>query len=75
MKNRIICLAVSLMIFVSSLAHAFTLSFEEYIDRPGCDYRNFAVPNHENADLSKIYAGCMDACGLDSSCQAWNFDA
>jgi len=66
MERCIICLAMSLMMFVFSPAHAFTLTVEIDMDRPGCDYRNFAVPDN--------YLVCKDACGLDSSCQAWNFD-
>jgi hypothetical protein len=69
MEKRIIRLAVSLMIFFFSPAHAFTLTFENNTDRTGCDYKNFAVPR-----ANFPYAACMNACGLDSTCQAWNFD-
>src|SRR5215813_3125076 len=72
MEKRIICLAVSLMIFVFSPAHAFTLTPEFDTNRPGCDYRNFAVPG---ANFGSAYSVCMNACGLDSSCQAWNFNS
>jgi PAN domain len=72
MEKRIICLAVSLMIFVFSQAHAINLPVEFDFDRPGCDYRSFAVPRAN--DLKKFYNVCQDACGADSSCQAWNFD-
>lgn len=69
MEKHIICLAVSLMIFFFSPAHAFTLTFENNTDRAGCDYTNFVVP-----PANFPYAACMNACGLDSTCQAWNFD-
>jgi len=72
MEKRIICLAVSLMIFVLSQAHAINLPVEFDFDRPGCDYRSFAVPRAN--DLKKFYNVCQDACGADSSCHAWNFD-
>jgi PAN domain len=58
------------MIFVFSPAHAFELSYESSIDRPGCDFENFEVPN--SASGAGII--CMNACGRDPSCQAWNFD-
>src|SRR5260370_1312986 len=73
MGKRIICLAVSLVTFVFSPAHAFTLTIEENTDRPGCDYRNFAVPGSKPLPFS-AYSVCMNACGLDPRCQAWNFD-
>jgi hypothetical protein len=63
MGKRIICLAVSLVTFVFSPAHAFTLTIEENTDRPGCDYRNFAVPGSKPLPFSAY-----------SVCQAWNFD-
>jgi hypothetical protein len=72
MEKRIIGLAVSVIIFVFSPAHAFTLTPEFNTDRPGCDFRNFAVPG---ANFGSAFSVCMDACGLDSSCQAWNFDS
>jgi PAN domain-containing protein len=69
MEKRIICLAVSLMIFVFSPAHAFTLGALEFdIDRVGCDFKNFVVPNADRTI-------CINACGLDSRCQACNFDS
>jgi hypothetical protein len=71
MEKRIICLAVSLMIFGFSTAHAFTMDVEENIDRVGCDFKIFAAPSQETTDG---YAVCFDACGADSSCQAWNLD-
>jgi hypothetical protein len=52
---------------------AFTLTTEFGTDRPGCDYRNFAVPGSRGIG-SSVYPVCMDACGLDPSCQAWNYD-
>jgi PAN domain len=70
MEKRIIYLAVSLMIlmiFVFPPAHAFTLTFESNIDRPGCDFENFEVPIP-----GEIL--CMNACGRDPTCLAWNFD-
>jgi hypothetical protein len=72
MKKRIICLAVSLMIFVFSPAHAFSLIVETDTDRPGCDYGNFVVPGANSA--STFYPVRENACGLDPSCQAWNLD-
>jgi hypothetical protein len=63
MKKRIICLAVSLMIFVFSPAHAFSLIVETDTDRPGCDYGNFVVPGANSA--STFYPVCENACGLD----------
>jgi len=71
MEKRIISLAVSLIIFVFSSAHAFTLINEYNTDRVGCDYRTFAVPG---ATFGSAYSACMNACGLDSGCQAWNFN-
>jgi hypothetical protein len=69
MEKRIICLAVSLMIFVFSPAQAFTMSDLEFnASRPGCDFKNF-VPPGANGQV------CMNACGLDSRCEAWNFDS
>jgi hypothetical protein len=62
MEKRMICLAVSLMIFIFSSAHAFTLTVELGTDRPGCDYKNFGMPSAN----SNNYPACMDACGLDS---------
>lgn len=72
MEKRIVCLAVSLMVFVFSPAHALILTLESDTDRPGCDFRSFAVPAPNDHDASTRI--CSDACGLDSSCQAWNFD-
>ena len=72
MEKRIICLAVSLMIFAFFPAHAFSLIVEADTDRPGCDYKHFSVPLAN--DAKKFYNVCMNACGADSSCQAWNFD-
>jgi hypothetical protein len=53
--------------------HAFTLFFESGTDRPGCDFKNFVVPGANNA--SQFFTACMNASGLDSNCQAWNFEA
>jgi hypothetical protein len=69
MEKRITWLAVSLMISIFSPAHAFTLTSENHVDLPGCDYKNFDVPDNVP------YNVCMDACGLDSNCQAWNLDS
>src|SRR6516164_4503796 len=71
MERRIISLSVGFMIFLVSPAHAF-LAIENDMDRPGCDYKNFAVPGAY--DPNKFFNVCMDTCGADSSCQAWNFD-
>jgi hypothetical protein len=70
---RIIRLAVSVMIFVFSPAHAFTLFIESGIDRPGCDFKNFVVPN-ANPGNNNPSSVCMDACGLDKDCAGWSFD-
>jgi hypothetical protein len=72
MEKRIIWLAVSLMIFVCSLAHAFVLRVEYDTDRPGCDYKSFPVPGAN--DPRTFYNVCLDSCAADSSCHAWNFD-
>ena len=72
MEKRIICLAVGLMIFVFSPAHALSLIVEYDRDRAGCDYKSFAVPGAN--DPHAFYNVCMDTCGADSSCKAWNFD-
>jgi hypothetical protein len=72
MEKRIIWLTLCLMIFAYSPAHAISLYVEFDFDRPGCDYKNFVVP-HAN-DPKKFYNVCVDACGADPSCQAWNFD-
>jgi len=75
MEKRIICLAVSIMIFVFSPAHAFTLFLPEFnTDRPGCDFRNFIVPGANGSNRFQTFAACMNACGLDPNCQAWSFD-
>jgi hypothetical protein len=75
MEKRIIWLAVSLVIFIFSPAHAFTLTpAQSAEDLPGCDYKNFVLPGGNNTPNYVLYDVCMDACGLDSSCQAWNFD-
>jgi hypothetical protein len=71
MEKRILCLTVSLMIFIFSPAHAFTLFYEGQTDRPGCDYRSFAVPGANDPSFSQV---CANACGRDSTCQAWSFD-
>jgi PAN domain-containing protein len=69
MAKRIICLAVSLMIFVFSPVHAFTMSDLEFnASRPGCDFKNFVPPQ------ASLFV-CVNACGLDSRCEAWNFDS
>ena len=70
MEKRIIWLAVSLIIFVFSPAHAGTLTVEYETDRPGCDYQTFVLPGIQHGN----YNPCMDACGLDFNCEAWNFD-
>jgi len=73
MEKRIIWLAVSLLLFVFSPAHAqLSLPVEYDTDRPGCDYKNFVVPRAN--DPRTFYTVCMDTCGADPSCQAWNFD-
>jgi hypothetical protein len=73
-EKRIIWFVVSLMIPIFSPAHAFTLYPEYNTDRPGCDYKNFSIPNPNNIPYTPNFSVCMDACGLDTSCQAWNFD-
>src|SRR5262245_7933579 len=74
MERSIICLAVSTMIFGFSPAHAFTMVLDE-ADRPGCDYKNFvAAGANPDANATSQYYACRDACGLDTTCQAWNFD-
>jgi hypothetical protein len=75
MERSIICLAVSIMIFVFSPAHAFTLFAEVETDRPGCDFKNFVVPGANDANSRQTFVACMNACGLDTNCQAWSFDA
>jgi PAN domain len=65
----ITCLAVGLMTFVLPPAHAAELTYEPNTDRPGCDFKNFPVPNSPNQG-----SVCGNACGRDPSCQAWNFD-
>jgi PAN domain len=62
------------MIFVFSPAHAFTLFFEGETDLPGCDFKNFVVPGANAANRFQTFGACMNACGLDPNCQAWNFD-
>ena len=75
METRLIRLAVSVMIFVFSPAHAFTLFVEAGIDRPGCDFKNFVVPgNTDSAFFDSAFNVCMNACGLDQNCAAWSFD-
>jgi hypothetical protein len=71
MEKRIICLAVSLVIFVFSPAHAFILLGEGETDRPGCDFSRFVVPRANDPFFSVV---CANACGRDPNCQAWNFD-
>ena len=71
MGKRLICLAVSLMVFIFFPAHAFELRDEGQTDRPGCDFRSFVIPDANTSDFSSV---CRDACGLDPACQAWNFD-
>ena len=71
MGKRLICLAVSLMVFIFFPAHAFTLRDEGQTDRPGCDFRSFVIPGANTSDFSSV---CRDARGLDPACLAWNFD-
>jgi hypothetical protein len=66
-------LAVSLVIFVVSPAHAFEITVENDTDRVGCDYRNFPVPGPGVAYIVSGYV-CGNECGLDPRCQAWNYD-
>jgi PAN domain len=70
-------LAVSLAIFVFSPAHAFELTVETDTDRVGCDVgagaRNFPVPGPGVGYLTSAFV-CANECGLDPSCQAWNYD-
>jgi len=47
--------------------------FEAWIDRVGCDYKSFAVA--KNPFPHNLFAACMTACAVDSTCQAWNFDS
>lgn len=68
MNKHIIGLAVSLMILFFSPAHAFTLTHDNDTYREGCDYKKFLVP-----PSTFPYTICMDACGVDPACQAWNF--
>jgi len=75
MEKRIICLTVGIMIFVFFPAHAFTLLNEGGSDRPGCDLRSFPVPGANAGNNSTVFNACKNACGLDTNCVAWNFDA
>jgi hypothetical protein len=71
MEKSIACLTASIMTFVFSPVHAFTLFQEQNTDRPGCDFRSFVVPGVNSVQFS---SACMNACGLDKNCVAWNFD-
>ena len=75
MEKRIICLAAGIMIFVFFPAHAFTLLNEGGSDRPGCDLGSFPVPGPNPGNSSTVFNACKNACGLDTNCVAWNFDA
>src|SRR6476619_7031443 len=72
MIGKSITLAVSLVIFLFSPAHAFEITVENDTDRVGCDYRNFPVPGPGVAYLASGFV-CANVCGLDPSCQAWNY--
>jgi hypothetical protein len=76
MEKHIFCLAVSLMIFGFSPAHAITISIEASIDRVGCDFKNFVSPRNSSSSsqLDTDVQVCINACGADSNCQAWNLD-
>jgi hypothetical protein len=56
MERSIICLAVSIMIFVFSPAHGFTLFPEVNTDRPGCDFKNFVVPGANASNAKPVSA-------------------
>jgi PAN domain len=75
MERPIISLAVSIMIFSFSPAHAFTLFVENGIDRPGCDFKNFDLPGVDVGNSPQTSSVCANACGLDTNCQGWSFDA
>jgi PAN domain len=75
MEKPIISLAVSIMIFSFSSAHAFTLLVENGIDRPGCDFKNFVLPGANTGNSPQTSSVCANACGLDTNCQGWSFDA
>jgi PAN domain len=75
MEKPIITLAVSIVIFSFSPAQAFTLFVENGIDRPGCDFKNFDLPGVDTGNSPQTSSVCANACGLDTNCQGWSFDA
>ena len=66
LKNTRLPLRSSAATLVSGFKLPFTMgAFERDIDRNGCDIEFF-----EEHDIGQ----CVNACGFNSSCEAWNFD-